>query len=373
MLTDVISAVVRALSFIALFQAAGIAIFIAIFGHRLDLASDAIRRAGLVSAIAGILFVSVHYGLEAARMAGALSGVVDLSLQRLVLKSSMSIGWGVRIVGLALIAATISRNGRICTSLSIGGAALAIAGFMFVGHTAVHADRAWLAVLLSLHLAVVAFWFGALVPLLLISRNETPIVAARIVDEFSRLASWWVPGIFLAGVLLTVILVDRWAVFGESYGAILLAKAAAFAVLMGLAALNRWRYRPTLAGAPRSTTSFQIIVTSEYVLICAVLSATAIMTTFFSPESSGNAKQVERVLDPKLPILEGGNVSTHLALRSDPPMAEADQPSAARRVRQKSMASAASTCHQSADSPEFSGGGCVSTYFPPLIIPRTRF
>jgi len=52
---------------------------------------------------------------------------------------------------------------------------------------------------------------------------------------------------------------------------------------MGLAALNRWRYGATLATV-RAATSFRRIVAAEYVLICAVLSATAIMTTFFSPE-----------------------------------------------------------------------------------------
>jgi putative copper export protein len=284
MLTDVLSALVRALSFIALFQAAGAAMFVAIFGRRLDLAPEAIRRVGFVSAIAGLLLVSGHYGLEAARMAGALSGSFDLSLQRLVLASPMSTAWAVRIAGLAVIAAAIHRDGARWAQLGVGGAALSIAGFLFVGHTAADADRGWLAVLLSLHLAVVTFWFGALVPLVMVSRQETADVAARIVEDFSRIASWWVPSILLAGVLLTAILVDRWAVFGESYGTLLLAKIVPFAVLMGLAALNKWRYAPALATTPRAAIAFQRAVAAEYLLICVVLSATAIMTTFFSPE-----------------------------------------------------------------------------------------
>lgn len=188
-----------------------------------------------------------------------------------------------RIAGLAIIAAAINGTGKTWTQLGLGGAALTIIGFLLVGHTAVHADRGWLAVLLSLHLAVVAFWFGALAPLYIVSRKERPGVAAAIVVDFSRIASWWVPGILLAGVLLTAILVDRWAVFGESYGVVLLAKVAAFAVLMGLAALNKWRYAPTLGAAPGVAVSFQRAVAAEYLLICTVLGATAVMTTFFSP------------------------------------------------------------------------------------------
>lgn len=284
MLTDAVSAFVRALSFIALFQAAGIAIFVAIFGRRLDLALPLIRRVGLVSAVAALLFVSVHYSLEAARMAGALAGAFDLSLQQIVFESPMSAADGMRIAGLVLIAAAINREGTTWTRFGVAGAALTIIGFLFVGHTASRADRGWLAALLSLHLAVVAFWFGALIPLILVSLRESRAVAAQIVEDFSRIATWWVPGILVAGLLLTAALVGRWAVFGESYGALLLAKVGSFAVLMTLAGLNKWRYGPALATEPGVATAFQRAVAVEYLLICGVLSATAIMTTFFSPE-----------------------------------------------------------------------------------------
>jgi len=283
MLADVISALVRALSFIALFQAAGIAIFIAIFGSQLELASAAVRRLGFVSAIAGIVLVSVHYLLEAARMAGALAGVLDLSLQQLVFDSPMSVAWGLRTAGLTLIAAAANSNARTWTHVGVVGAALAVAGFLLVGHTSVHAHRLWLAMLLSLHLAIVAFWFGALAPLHLVSRKERAVVASQLISNFSRIAGWWVPCILLAGALLTVALVDRWAVFAESYGLILLGKVAAFAALMGLAALNKYRYAPALATAAGGA-AFRRAVVTEYLLICAVLAATAVMTTFFSPE-----------------------------------------------------------------------------------------
>lgn len=285
MSVDHVSALVRALSFIALFQAAGVAIFVAIFGRSLDSAEAPIRALGLASAIVGLVLVSMHYTLEAARMAGALSGALDMSLQRLVFDSSMSTAWGLRTAGLVLIALTITRKGRLRTSVSLGGVALTLLGFLFVGHTAMHSHRGWLGILLSMHLAIVAFWFGALLPLFVISRKAPGVVAARIVDEFSRLATWLVPGIFLAGVLLTAALVDRWAVFRESYGIILLAKSALFAGLMGLAALNKWRYGPALAVAPGAAIAFQRAVAAEYLLVCGVLAATAVMTTFFSPEA----------------------------------------------------------------------------------------
>lgn len=283
MLADAVSSLVRALSFIALFQAAGIVIFVAIFGRRLEHSHEPIRRVGLISALAGLILVAAHYGLEAARMAGELRGVFDSSLQSMVLQSPMSSGAAFRVIGLALIAAALGRSGRN-EALGLAGAASTLVGFLFVGHTATDADRSWLAGLLTLHLAAVAFWFGALVPLFLVARREDGSVATSIVDLFSRVASWWVPVILLAGALMTVLLVDRWSVFVRPYGLILLVKVIAFALLMLLASLNKWRYAPALA-VPRMAGAFQRAVAAEYLLICAVLAATAIMTTFFSPEA----------------------------------------------------------------------------------------
>jgi putative copper resistance protein D len=287
MLTDLISALVRALSFIALFQAAGIVVFIAIFGSRLEQSSEPIRRLGFASAIAGMVLITMHYALEAARMAGALSGMFDTSLQSLVLDSSVSVAAGLRVAGLAFIAVALAPQGTIRkrrVRFGLAGAGLTIAGFLFVGHTAIDPDRKWLAALLSIHLTIVAFWFGALIPLWIVARDERGSTATQIVERFSQIATRWVPGILMAGIVLTVMLVDEWAAFRQGYGMLLLAKIALFLVLMVLAALNKWRYGPGLV-TPSVAMAFQRAVATEYVLICMVLTATAIMTTFFSPES----------------------------------------------------------------------------------------
>lgn len=284
MAVDAISALIRGLSFVALFQAAGVAIFLALFGRRLADTAQRVRSLGFASAIAGIVLVAVHYALEAARMAGALSGVFDRSLQQMVFESSMSTAWLWRTIGLVLLAGTSRRPDKVATAVSLIGAAAAIAGFLFVGHSAIDPDRAWLWPLLGLHLAVVAFWFGSLLPLYAVSRAERASVAANIVEDFSRIALWLVPAIFLAGLLMAILLIDRWATFREGYGVSLLIKIGGFAALMGLAALNKWRYGPALAERSGANAAFQRTVAIEYALICAVLMTTAVMTTLFSPE-----------------------------------------------------------------------------------------
>lgn len=280
---DMISVLVRALSFIALFQAAGVAIVVAMFGRLLDLAANRIRTVGFVSALAGLLFVAAHYALEAARMAGTLAGALDLSLQELVLDSPMSTAAGLRLLGLTLIASTIRREGVVPTLAGLSGVFCVAVAFTFVGHTADGARGPGLAIVLTLHLIVVAFWFGGLAPLHIASRLEHRERTAQIVAAFTRIATVVVPGLFLLGVALTVALVDRWEVFTENYGVLLIAKATGFALLMGLASLNKWRYGPALAKTSDAAVAFQRAVAAEYLLICGVLVMTAVMTTFFSP------------------------------------------------------------------------------------------
>jgi len=65
---DVLSVVLRALSFLFLLQAAGIALFVAIFGRLLGASRSAVRRLGEVSAILALVFVVGHYALEASRI-----------------------------------------------------------------------------------------------------------------------------------------------------------------------------------------------------------------------------------------------------------------------------------------------------------------
>jgi copper resistance protein D len=277
-----LSVAFRAVSFVLLLNAAGITIFIAVFGYLLPDSVPATAKLGWRLAIGALVFVAGHHALEAARMAGEMSGVVDPAMQTMTLRSSEGATFALRMVGLALVALGLRRGAR---SLAVGvtGAVLAVAAFTLTGHTSVSPYRPAAAALLTLHLLVVAFWLGSLWPLYLAAGREPPPVAAHLIDAFSRVAAWVVPVILLAGVGLTVLLVPDWAVFKQPYGQLLLAKVALFAVLMALATLNKWTFGPACAGG--RTRAFKQAVAVEYVLICAVLAITAMMTTFYSPEA----------------------------------------------------------------------------------------
>ena len=58
----------------------------------------------------------------------------------------------------------------------------------------------------------------------------------------------------------------------------------AFAILLALATLNKWRLAPRIgAGDGAAAAAFRRSVLAEWLLIAGVLAATAIMTGYFSP------------------------------------------------------------------------------------------
>lgn len=282
---DILSAALRALSFVLLLQAAGVAFFLALFGRFLSSSSRLIRHLGQGSAALGLVAVAGHFALEAPRMGGEMSGLWRLPLQEVALHSSVGVASGLKVIGLAIMACGLGREGELANTASMAGAMIAVLAFLFTGHTSINPDRWMLAPLLGTHLLIVAFWFGALPPLYAASKRESPILAAKLLERFSTAAGALVPLIFLAGVAMAVILVPGMNTLRQPYGELLLAKVAGFAVLMGLASLNKWRLAPAIAsGGKPALVALRRSLAAEYVLITGVLTVTAIMTAFFSPQ-----------------------------------------------------------------------------------------
>jgi putative copper resistance protein D len=285
MLVDGLSVTLRALSFLAMFQAAGTAFFIALFRHEVRVNDLALRRLGAFAALGGLTLVLAHHALEAGRAAGELAGVMDPALQGLVLRSAAGTALSWRLLGLLLMLLSFRRHGTRATLLGVIGAVIMLAGFAFVGHTATAPERWLLSPMLLVHLLVAAFWFGALLPLWRISAQEPAAAAGQVVVEFSALAIWLVPALLVAGLVLAVGLLPGVSALGTPYGRLLTVKVTGFAVLMLLAALNKWRLGPALKrGESGAGHSFCRSLAVEYLLIGTVLCVTAALTTFYSPD-----------------------------------------------------------------------------------------
>lgn len=282
---DIVSVVLRAIGLVALFQAAGAALFVVRFGSRLHASIQGMRRIGCGAAVVAIACLCAHYALEAARMSGDFAGTLDPSLQGLVLKSPTSEALALRLVGLGLMIVSLRMPGSRRHAIGVVGPLLAAIAFTLTGHTSTNANRAILAPALLTHVLIGMFWFGSLVPLWLASAREPQAEAGRVIEAFSRTAVWVVPLLLVAGILMTILLVPGWATFAQPYGELLIAKLILFAALMMLAAANKRRFGPGIVqGVPSAAPRFRAAVATEAVLICVVLAVTACLTTFFSPE-----------------------------------------------------------------------------------------
>ena len=270
----------------AVLQAAGVSLFVVAFGRHLTESTGSIRRAGQWSVFVASVLLVGQFAIEAARMADDWAGVANPALQRLAMASPGGAVLVARIVGLGLVSLGLRFHVSHGWELSVPGAVLIGGSFALMGHTFEHPLRALLGPLLIVHVLIVAFWFGALLPLYLVTTREAEPRAARTIEAFSVLATWLVPLIAAAGLAMTLVLVRHLDVFVTPYGALLIGKAAGFVTLMGFAALNKWRLGPRIATNEHAGLSFRRSLATEYALIATVLTATAVMTMLFSPDPS---------------------------------------------------------------------------------------
>jgi putative copper resistance protein D len=283
MTPDLLSVAVRALTFVALFQAAGAAFFLAILGHRLARVREPIRRLGWISAAVGTVLVFVHLWLDGARLSGDFDGLWDRDLQQLAWASKSGISQIAQAIGLLGVMVALWRTAQNRVGWASLGGVLAVGAFLLTGHTSAHALRAVLAPLLALHLFIVAFWFGSLIPLAVVLRVEDRETAADLLKRFSSVSAWLVTVILLAGISMAWILASSLRVLGQPYGQLLMVKLAGFGLLMLLAAANKWRLARAFEQGS-SDTALRRSFAVEWVLIVAILSVTAVLTSFYSPD-----------------------------------------------------------------------------------------
>jgi len=228
MMVDALSVSLRALSFVALFQAAGISLFLVLFGRLVVASESTLRRAATFSALVAMGVLVAQYVLEAARMSGEFSGLMDLTLQSQVMHSSTAAALAWRLLGLVLITLALRSSGPPGVALSVVGIMLLTSAFALTGHTATHPERWLLSLLLLGHLLVVTFWFGALVPLHVASSRESAAIAGEVTEAFSVVAIWIVPVLLVSGLMLSVLLLKGFAGLRTTYGQLLLVKTGCF-------------------------------------------------------------------------------------------------------------------------------------------------
>lgn len=240
-----VAVALRSLYYVGSLGGSGMVFFAALFGTQQDVKDAArLRRWVLDAALLGLL---AGFGALAAQV-GVLTGgdtLMDTEVWMVVLKSGASRSYGLGGAGLLLVA-LLALGPRWALPAAAGGF-LVCASYALLGHTTILAPRPMIAGLLLLHLLLAAFWIGSLPPLAWSARNEGP-AAARLVEDWARIAGLAVPVLAGAGLLLAWwILGSVQQLLGSWYGWALLTKITLVAVLLGFAAWHRYRSTPALA------------------------------------------------------------------------------------------------------------------------------
>jgi len=282
---DSLVVLLRAATFVSLLQAAGVVLLLGLFKSNLTVSKHPICLLGGRAAFFGIFLILARYLIEPARFTGSLTGIFDISIHEFLITSNLGVTQLLRLLGLIIVGISLRGSSDIRQRIGFFGVILIVSSFSFMGHTAASEQRWIISILLTIHLLLAAFWFGALVPLRLISSLETATMAGRLIGHFSKVAVYTVPLILLAGLGITVLLLPSINSLRTPYGILLISKTVGFIALMGVAALNKFKLVPSIAtGSERSLKSFKRVVSFEILLIVLVLTLTATMTTLYSPE-----------------------------------------------------------------------------------------
>ncbi|GAB4216097.1 MAG: copper resistance CopC/CopD family protein [Synechococcales cyanobacterium] len=192
--------------------------------------------------------------------------------------------WSIGLKLLGLVALLGEKNWRTAGSL------LVIASFLPVGHALTSAVPGLTVTLLGLHLLGVAFWLGGL------WRVHQEVT---IVTRFSDQATWIVPGLVVAGWGMGAIH-QGWT-GSHPYGFWLGAKLALVLMILGLAAINKFRLVPAFRqGLPSRAVqeTLRRTVRLELVGLLAVLG----MTTMLVSQAPPQATPISNVVSTAIPI-----------------------------------------------------------------------
>lgn len=265
---DGIAVVVRALYYATTIGAAGLAFFMIGYGHRLRPAEATRLRRTLLGAIAAGLALSV--GALALRVLVLTAGasMTDSAVWEVMMRSPIGDAFWLRSAGLVLLAAA-AMSWRAGPAIAAVGGVLVLGSYAAMGHSMLFQPRQEIAALVVLHLGVVAFWVGSLLPLLWVSQRPDGQETVPLLHDWSRAATVAVAAMIASGVLLTWYLTVRLDLIFEAWhGWALAAKIVAVLAALALALTNRLRHTPALSqGQPGAGARLASSIRLEIVLV----------------------------------------------------------------------------------------------------------
>ena len=277
---EFVSAIVRSVLYLGVLASVGL-ILVRIVFHRetIGLRGSIVRQATILALLA-LLAAVAGFALKGAAMTGEVSGMIDPFMLGILWQTPVGTAFVLRVAGLITILVAL-RIPAFGFALAAAGGVVALWSFTIVGHVA-DAEPFWLEFLLFLHLVCAAFWIGVLSPLRTLSGDGEDLApAAGLGHRFGRIAAFTVPILIVAGIVIAWRLLGEFSsLVGTGYGLVFLAKIGAVALLLAAAAANKFRFVPAMMRGDRSAAAaMRRSISFEWVAVCLVLLATAVLTT----------------------------------------------------------------------------------------------
>jgi copper transport protein len=241
----------RLAMYVGLFFGAGGAFFLAWMtgGIALRSAGPVVKAAIVLGLVGTVLSIGLQ-GLDA--LDAPLAHVWRQTVWKAGLETTFGMTATAAVIALAAASGSLllhGSTGRALAAAAMLGLGLSLAAS---GHASL-ADPQWLTrPAVFIHAICLAFWIGAFVPLLVLLRQRAK-GAKPIIEAWSAGAVVSVALLAITGTILALVQVPRLHdLYGTAYGCVLLAKLAAVAALLALAAANRLWFTPGLdaAGSP---------------------------------------------------------------------------------------------------------------------------
>ena len=214
-----------------------------------------LRSFAILAIVVAVATTAVTLPLETAAIGEGWSDALDSSTIGAVLfETTVGQAWQIQAVVAAILCATLvlPRGGRLPATVLASG--LLLASVAFTGHAVMHMGREGIAHRLNdaIHVLSAGAWLGALVPLLsilaLLGKPESRRDAGVALKRFSTAGHVVVALVVASGVVNTVLVLGRWPTdWSSPYQAMLALKIALVAVMVGLAAINRYVRVPRIA------------------------------------------------------------------------------------------------------------------------------
>jgi len=270
--------------YLAMFVAAGGLIFEVLFGRRVpETTQRHVSRLVGIAAWSGLVLVVARVAVATGSLGGDIASAADPVLIGLVMKSPLGLSSVVAGIGFAMITVIGRIKARGETAARLVAAATVLLSLTMVGHATMLG--AITGGLLALHLAGIAFWLGALLPLRhmcgVAGDVESAACLADVADRFGQLAQRVVAILVVAGLVYAAILMGSvMALLTSAYGQVLLTKILLVVGLLGLAARNRFRIVPALrAGDLSAALRLRLSIDLEVMLVLAILVASSLLTS----------------------------------------------------------------------------------------------